>query len=104
MARKLSGLAARLADFLSVDMSFNRQAAQRRRIPPNEKRKLASQLLETLSLQVLAVTGYRERRTHRREMLATDRTSTLKPIGDSFARPRVLLEHHAVSSESRRPQ
>jgi hypothetical protein len=54
------------------------------------KRKLATQLLRTLSLPVLAVAGYKERRKGRRDGMAAPRDPTAQPVGE--------LWHHGNDS------
>jgi hypothetical protein len=90
MSLKSSGLAARLAEFFSADASSERRAVKQRRIAVRGKRKLATQLLRTLSLPVLAVAGYKERRKGRRDGMAAPRDPTAQPVGE--------LWHHGNDS------
>jgi hypothetical protein len=90
MVQKSSGLAARLAEFFSVDASSERRAVKQRRIAVRGKRKLATQLLRTLSLPVLAVAGYKERRKGRRDGVAAPRDPAPQPVGE--------LWHHGNDS------
>jgi hypothetical protein len=82
MMQKSSGLAARLAEFFSADASSERRAVKQRRVAVHGKRKLATQLLKTLSLPVLAVAGYKERRKGRRAGVAAPRDPSPQPVGE----------------------
>jgi hypothetical protein len=82
MTRNSSGLAARLADFFNFFSASNRRAAKERRTPDLGKRKLATQLLKTLSLPVLAVAGYQERRKRRGTLATREPGPVPRPVGE----------------------
>jgi hypothetical protein len=88
MARKSSGLAKRLAAFFSAIPTPDPPAATPRRMSVLEKRRLASRLLGTLSVQALAETGYKERRARRRGVTPPERGPSPRPVGD-LSRVRV---------------
>jgi hypothetical protein len=82
MAGKSIGLAQRLAEFFSAIPTPDRALAEPRRMSVLEKRRLASRLLGTLSVQVLAETGYQERRARPRGVTPPERGPAPRPVGD----------------------
>jgi len=85
MARKSIGLANRLAAFFAA-LAASDRPSRRRRLPDDEKHRLAVQLLGTLSPQVLAETGH-DKRQARRAARPRPRLPSPPPVGD-LARPR----------------
>ncbi|MEJ0068566.1 MAG: hypothetical protein WDO24_07385 [Pseudomonadota bacterium] len=82
-------MAQSLADFFSALAMPDRPPATPHGMSTTDRRGLAIQLLKTLSVQVLAEAGYRNKRLapdpvpRRRELLPSPR-----PVGD-LARPRL---------------